>query len=95
MSLTFEWDKIKAAANERKHGVSFPETSTIFGDEDAITVPDPKHSSHEIRKVTIGTSCEKRILVAVHTERGDNIRIINSRVASKKEGKQYNDRKKK
>ena len=95
MSLTFEWDKSKASVNERKHGVSFQETSTIFGDADAVTVPDPKHSSHEIRKVTIGTSCEKRILVAVHTERGDNIRIISSRVASRKERIQYNDQKKK
>ena len=89
MSLTFEWNENRAISNEKKHGVSFAEATTIFGDPDAITIPDPKHSEDEQRKITIGESYKGRMLIAVHTERGDNIRIISTRPASKKERKQY------
>ena len=52
--MEFEWDPRKAEINLRKHGVSFPEAATIFGDELAITVPDPDHSNDEDRYITIG-----------------------------------------
>jgi len=89
MPLTFEWNEDKAIANEKKHGVSFAEATTIFGDTDAITIQDPKHSEDEQRKITIGESYKGRMLIAVHTERGNNIRIISTRPASKKERTQY------
>ena len=68
MSLTFEWKEDKAAFNVKKHGVSFPEATTIFGDPDALTIPDPKHSKNEEWKIIIGESYKRKVLVAVHTE---------------------------
>ena len=93
MSLAFEWNEDKATFNVKKHGVSFPEATTIFGDPDALTIQDPKHSKDEERKITIGEFYKREILVAVHTERGHNIRIISTRPASKKEKRQYYERK--
>ena len=89
MPLTFEWNGDKATSNVKKHGVSFAEATTIFGDPDALTIPDPKHSKDEERKITIGESYKRRILTTVHTERGNNIRIMSARPASKKERRQY------
>ncbi|MHB8409200.1 MAG: BrnT family toxin [Acidiferrobacterales bacterium] len=62
MALTFEWDNKKALANLRKHGVSFEEASTVFGDTLSATVPDPLHSHAEDRFVTIGTSTSGKLL---------------------------------
>lgn len=59
--MKFEWDNEKAAANERKHGVSFREASTVFGDPLAGTFPDPDHSHKEERWLTVGTSAEARL----------------------------------
>ena len=89
MGLTFEWDENKAVSNLAKHGVRFEEASTIFGDTNALTIADPAHSFVEERKIIMGWSINERILVAVFTERGDNIRIISARPASRKERKQY------
>jgi len=72
MALTFEWDTNKARWNLAKHGVSFEESSTVFGDPRSLTIPDPVHSKVEERFVTIGTSHRGKLLVVVHTERGDN-----------------------
>jgi len=58
MSLTFEWDDEKARANRRKHGVSFDEAATVFGDPLSITIPDPDHSSQENRFVLMGSTYE-------------------------------------
>jgi uncharacterized DUF497 family protein len=91
MPLSFEWDPGKAGANLAKHGVSFEEASTLFGDELALTIPDPAHSLVERRFVTIGNSHQQRILVAVHTERGNNMRLISARCASRKERHQYEE----
>ena len=75
-----------------KHGVSFEESSTVFGDPRSLTIPDPVHSKVEERFVTIGTSHRGKLLVVVvHTERGDNIRIISARVASRRERKSYEE----
>ncbi len=87
MSLTFEWDRDKSKRNLKKHGVSFEEASTIFADPLARTIHDPLHSEQEERYVSVGESRRQRILVVVFTERGDNIRIISARVATRRERK--------
>ena len=74
--MIFEWNSRKAEANLRKHGVSFTEAGTVFGDDLAITVPDPDHSMDEDRFITIGWSNRRRLLMDAHTDRGDHIRII-------------------
>ena len=93
MALTFEWDEKKARSNARKHGISFDEGSTVFGDPLSLTIPDPSHSEVEERFVTMGSSHRGKLLVVVHTERGDNIRIINARPANRRERKAYEEAK--
>jgi hypothetical protein len=92
MALTFEWDTNKAKRNLVKHGVNFEEAATVLGDPRSLTIPDPVHSRVEERFVTIGTSHRRKLLVVVHTERGDNIRIISARVASRRERRVYEQR---
>lgn len=91
MSLRFEWDAAKARLNLSKHSVSFEEASTVFGDRGTITIPDPLHSLAEERFVTIGVSETGKIPVVVATERGDSLRLISARPASKRERKQYKE----
>jgi uncharacterized DUF497 family protein len=86
--LNFEWDRKKASSNLKKHGVSFEEASTVFGDPFSATIPDPLHSDEEDRFITMGKSHSNRILV-VHADRSDNIRIISARPASGREKKRY------
>ncbi len=87
--LTFEWDNKKAQANEQKHGISFEESSSAFADPLSLTLHDPLHSANEERFVLIGASHKNRILVVVHTERGDTLRIISARKATKNERSYY------
>ena len=87
--LRFEWHHKKALANVQKHGVSFEEAATAFGDPLSLTIDDPLHSHDEDRFVLIGMSHQNRLLVVVHTYRDDAIRIISARKATKKEQKQY------
>jgi len=89
--MVFEWDTRKSAANLRKHGVSFAEAGTVFGDELSITVPDPDHSDKEDRFITIGWSNLHRLLMVAHTDRGENIRIISARELTKVERKEYEE----
>ncbi len=89
MPLTFEWDSRKARSNLAKHGVGFQEASTIFGDPLSLTIPNPEHSLSEKRYITVGRAFSGKLLVVVHTERGDNIRIISARRASRRERKFY------
>jgi uncharacterized DUF497 family protein len=89
--LLFEWDPDKAKKNIKVHGVSFDEASTSFKDALSLTLYDPLHSEGEDRMVLIGNSFKNRMLVIVHTERGDKIRIISARKATKKERKQYEE----
>ena len=91
MDLLFEWDPEKAAANLQKHKVSFDEASTVFADPLATTIFDPVHSDDEDRFVTLGLSGKGRIVVVCFTDRGERIRIISARVASKRERKQYDE----
>lgn len=93
MALTFEWDEKKARSNAGKHGISFDEGSTVFGDPLSLTIPDPSHSEVEERFVTMGSSHRGKLLVVVHTERGDNIRIISARPANRRERKAYEETK--
>ena len=79
----------KAKSNLKKHGVSFEEASTAFQDTLSLTIDDPLHSIDEERVVLIGMSNKNRLLVVVHTERGDNIRIISAKKATRKERKNY------
>jgi uncharacterized DUF497 family protein len=91
MGLTFEWDETKALENLRKHSISFGEALTIFGDPLSLTVDDPLHSTEEDRFITIGLSDRGKTLVVVHTERGDNIRIISARLATPREARAYGE----
>jgi uncharacterized DUF497 family protein len=91
MALTFEWDQKKAASNLRKHGVSFEEAATAFGDPLSLTIPDPDHSLDEDRYVLIGESQMERLLVVAHTERSDTIRIISARLATRGERVSYEE----
>jgi uncharacterized protein len=93
--LQFEWDSIKAKKNVKIHGVSFDEASTAFGDTLSLTIYDPLHSDKEDRLVLIGNSFKNRLLVVVHTERKDKIRIITARKATKLERNQYEENAKK
>jgi len=74
--LSFEWDPDKASKNIKNHDVSFDEASTAFSDILSLTIHDPLHSTEEERFVLLGTSYRNRLLVVVHTERGNKIRII-------------------
>lgn len=83
--MQFEWDPAKAAANIRKHGVTFHEAATVLEDPLSTTFPDDRHSVAERRFVTIGTSSRGRLLVVAHSERNDTIRIISGRRATRRE----------
>jgi uncharacterized protein len=91
MSLRFTWDPAKAAANLRKHGISFMEASTAFADPLSITIPDPDHSVGEERFVLIGLSDRQHLVVVAHAERSDLIRIISARPANRHERKTYEE----
>lgn len=82
MGLRFEWHETKAAANLRKHRVSFDEAKTVFGDRLSLVIPDVDHSEKEDRWVRIGISSRGRLLVVVYTERDDAIRLISGRRAT-------------
>jgi uncharacterized DUF497 family protein len=91
MAIWFTWDPRKAAANRRKHGVSFEEAQTVFLDEQALVVEDPDHSETEERFILVGLSSAIRVLTVVHCERshGDEIRIISARKATRREQNEY------
>ena len=91
MALLFEWNEDKAKINLQKHGVSFEEAATVFGDSLSLTIRDSIHSIEEERFVIIGYSYRYRMLVVVHTERGDSIRIISARRATRRERKTYEE----
>jgi uncharacterized DUF497 family protein len=91
VAIYFEWDEDKARQNLQKHGVSFEEAATVFGDTLSLTIEDPLHSMEEQRFVTIGLSLRHRVLVVVHTDRGGDVRIISARVATRRERKGYEE----
>jgi hypothetical protein len=89
MALDFEWDQFKSRQNTKKHGVSFREGATAFADKFSFTIFDPEHSIGEHRFLLLGRSSSGNLLVISHTERGDRIRIINVRRATKRERELY------
>jgi uncharacterized DUF497 family protein len=91
MGLRFEWDDDKAAANEEKHGVKFEEAATVFGDRLSLTIADVLHSEGEERYITMGKSSGQRVLVVVHLEDDERIRIISAREATSAERKAYEE----
>ena len=91
MPLSFEWDESNAKSNLTKHGVSFEDASTVFGDPLSLTILDPAHSQAEDRFIIIGRSHQQELLIVVHTERGDNIRVISARRGSRSERKRYEE----
>ena len=89
--MRFSWDPKKAAANLKKHGVSFEEASTVFRDTLSVTGSDPDHSVDEIRFVTFGSSVNNRLLVVAHAEENDKIRIISARLMTRQERRIYEE----
>lgn len=89
--IRFEWDTVKAATNQKKHGISFEEAKSVFYDEFAIQFYDDDNSQAEDRFLMLGLSCESRILIVCHCERdsGNTIRIISARKATRNERKHY------
>ena len=87
--MQFEWDTKKATYNLAKHGVSFNEASTVFGDPLAGTILDPRHSVEEKRFVTIGHSAGGSLIVVIHVERDNRTRIISARRATRRERRKY------
>lgn len=91
MGLQFEWDKRKARRNLGLHRVSFEEAATAFADPLSLTITDADHSEVEERLVLLGHSHRNRLLVVVHSERGDSIRIIGARLATRRERAAYEE----
>ena len=89
--ITFEWDETKAAANLRKHQVSFKEAQSIFFDEFGVQFFDDDHSSGEDRFLMLGMSSGAKLLIVCHCERdqGATVRIISARKATKRESAFY------
>ena len=94
--IKFSWDARKAKRNIKRHKVSFEEAATIFYDEKAIEFFDPDHSKNEDRFLMLGLSWRLRILVVCYClrKKGQEIRIISARKATRKEKKVYIEGKK-
>ena len=89
MTLKFEWSREKADSNLRKHGCTFIEGSTAFSDPLSVTIADPDHSVFENRFLHLGQTSNGKLIVVSFTERGDRIRLISVRRASRRERIQY------
>jgi uncharacterized DUF497 family protein len=90
----FEWDSQKAAANYRKHGVTFDRAATVFLDPEALSLYDRAHSEGEDRWITLGLDSQGQLLVISHTWRevegtAARCRIISARRATNTEARQY------
>jgi uncharacterized DUF497 family protein len=89
--MIFEWDAAKARKNLSKQHVSFGEASSVFGDPLSLTIHDPLHSGREDRFVTLGRSVESTLLVVMPADRGDRIRMISARLATRRERRTYEE----
>lgn len=89
--MNFDWDTRKAAANLKKHGISFYEAATAFGDPLSITIPDPDHSGYEQRSLLMGRTAAHRLVVVSHVERGQAVRLISARLATRRERRTYEE----
>ena len=86
--MDIEFDPAKARSNQRKHGVSFAHAEEALHDDMALTIEDPDAHSEQ-RFITLGVDSLGRVLVVVHTQRGDYVRIISARKASPGETEKY------
>lgn len=91
MNLEFEWDEKKAAANLKKHRISFEEAATVFADPLAVIFDDEVHSEEEQREILVGHSTKNRLVLVCFTERAGAIRIVSARQATKKESRDYEE----
>jgi uncharacterized protein len=89
--VLFAWDPVKARANTAKHGVTFTEAATAFRDPMSMTVSDPDHSELEDRFILVGRTTVGRLVVVVHADRHDHVRIISARLANRRERKAHED----
>ena len=89
--MVYEWHAAKAKANLQKHGVSFDDAATVFLDPLALTYPDPYHSGEEEREITIGRTAGHRVVFVSHCQRGNRLRIISARKATRRERGQYEE----
>jgi uncharacterized protein len=87
--MAAEWDPAKARANLRKHGIRFADAVTALEDGSAISVRDERED--EARWITIGMDSSARILVVVYTWRGEQLRLISARLATRRESRQYEE----
>lgn len=93
MIPNFEWDIRKARENFLKHGVTFEEAATVFGDDDALIDDDVDHSEDEDRFIITGMSWNARVLLTAYTIRSaDTVRIISSRRAEPHERRTYEEK---
>ena len=87
--MNFTWDPRKAASNKKKHGVSFEEAATVFGDPLALAIEDVVEPE---RTLLLGMSERLRVLVVVHVELADEtIRLIRARRATSHERRRYEE----
>lgn len=91
-NLVFEWDPLKNTLNQRAHGIAFEEARTVFYDENARLIPDPKHSDNEERFIMLGFSSKANLLIVCHCyrQKDEIIRLISARKADRDESKLYN-----
>lgn len=87
--MDFEWDPEKAESNLERHGVDFPDAVAVFFDDVALTIVD--ENGDEQRFVAIGADALNRVIVVVYCWRGESIRIISARKATRRERKQYEE----
>lgn len=91
MGYIFEWDPEKAESNARKHGVTFEEASTVFGDPLGLLMRDPDHSLSEERYLVLGMSHQQRLLVVAFAERPPRTRLLSARRATRRERRRYEE----
>lgn len=91
MAYIFEWDPKKAASNANKHGITFDEASTVFGDPLAMLMFDPDHLQTEMRYLLLGMSNQHRLLVVAFANRARFTRLISARRATRPERKKYEE----
>jgi len=89
--MEFEWAPAKAAANLRKHQVSFDEAVTVFADSLSMTASDPDHSGEEMRYITVGRSIRDRLIMVAYADRRGTIRIISARKLTRSERSAYEE----
>jgi len=89
--VEYEWDPAKARVNLRKHSVMFADAIAVLKDELALTAQDP-FTREEERWITPGKDAIGRLLVVVYTWRGETIRLISARLASRRERRAYEER---